>query len=178
MARCAACGTTIVAGGVREGKLRFCNRKCQRRGGVARLAQAIPDEAVFQAALDIHDGPCPLCRRSSPVDVYKAHYIWSLLVISSLSTRKYLCCRRCATMRQLFAFFGSGIVGWWGFPFGLIGTPVQLIRNLVELGKRPRDLPSPALIDAARSSLAHRVATLPTAHPPGADPVNPGDEPN
>ena len=40
----------------------------------------------------------------------------------------------------------SGVFGWWGFPWGLVMTPVQLARNLVELTGGPKsDAPSALL---------------------------------
>ncbi len=160
MAKCAACGQSILFGGVRDGSLRFCNKKCSRNGLAAKIGQAIPEDDLYNAVLDVHSGPCPECQGRGPVDIYRAHFIWSLLLLSFFSTKKYLCCRRCATKKQLFAFFVSGFVGWWGFPFGLLGTPVQLVRNLVEMGKQPRDLPSPELVELIRLEAGRQMMVV------------------
>ena len=56
--------------------------------------------------------------------------------------------------------------GWWGFPFGLIMTPVQVMRNLAGIfgGPNPAS-PSPALEKLIRRRLG--VPDVPVL-PPGA----------
>jgi hypothetical protein len=47
------------------------------------------------------------------------------------------------------------LLGWWGFPFGLILTPVQIIRNLwaIFCGPDPR-YPSKALRNRVHTTIA------------------------
>jgi hypothetical protein len=51
----------------------------------------------------------------------------------------------------------SGLLGWWGVPFGLIITPYQLTRNIAGMLRRA-DRPSPDFIRVMRVHLAERVA--------------------
>jgi hypothetical protein len=67
----------------------------------------------------------------------------------------------------------SGVFGWWGFPWGLVMTPVQLARNLVELTGGPKsDAPSALLQKFVRMHAGARVAQASTARrlPPAPAP--------
>ena len=63
--------------------------------------------------------------------------MWSALVILTWSSRPQICCRSCGVKNKisdaLFCFF----LGWWGFPHGLIMTPIQLGRNLFGIFSMP-----------------------------------------
>jgi hypothetical protein len=52
------------------------------------------------------------------------------------------------------------VAGWWGFPWGLIMTPVQLGRNLIgALGGSEAAAPSPELEKMVRTMLAARAVS-------------------
>ena len=48
-----------------------------------------------------------------------------------------MCCGSCATKRALGDAAYSFVLGWWGFPWGILITPVQVVRNVVALIRRP-----------------------------------------
>ena len=53
------------------------------------------------------------------------------------------------------ALLSSTLLGWWGFPWGLLVTPMQIARNISALTRRPDPLtPSPELLRAARIHIA------------------------
>ena len=131
MARCASCNTRIVFGGVKDGGTRYCNDDCHRVGYFMSLANQLSSDAIERFALDLKRGACPKCGKSgTSVDVYKAYRIWSLAILSSWSSNPELSCRTCATKRQIGSIFYSGVLGWWSIPWGVLGTPVQVVRNL------------------------------------------------
>jgi hypothetical protein len=50
------------------------------------------------------------------------------------------------------------VAGWWGFPWGLLMTPVQITRNAWKLATPPNPAePSPRLVQDARLQLAARA---------------------
>ena len=148
----------ILFGGKREGNLRFCNDQCYQSALLVRLAEKINPAVIQQQLGEVHQGKCPRCQGRGPVDVHKAHRVWSALVLTSWSSRPELSCRGCAVRRQLGAIVFSGALGWWGFPWGIIFTPVQVIRNIVEMAGGPNSSqPSPLLERAVRM---HAAATL------------------
>jgi hypothetical protein len=158
MAACAYCGTTIILGGVKDGEDRYCNNECAAQGEIIHASRQIPDEILDQAVAEIHQGPCPICEGPGPVDVHTSYRVWSALFLTSWSSRPRISCRSCgfkAKFADLFFCFG---LGWWGFPWGLLATPIQIVRNfwgMVAPGT-PME-PSEVLRNMVRLDLAARA---------------------
>lgn len=146
MPKCDVCGTTILFGAVREGDFTYCGENCREKGITQRVVQHLPDEVLDEAIIDVHQGLCPKCGGPGPVDMHTSHRVWSILFMTSWSDHPQLSCRGCAVKAKLFSTAFSGVLGWWGFPFGLIMTPIQIGRNLVGLVSGPNpEIPSPKL---------------------------------
>jgi hypothetical protein len=77
-----------------------------------------------------------------------------------------VCCRSCGTRARLKDAAFSLVLGWWGFPWGLIWTPVQTFRNIAGiLQSETSSLPSPALKNIVRLHLAnHAIAAQRAPH--------------
>ncbi len=162
MASCSACGTTILFGGKRLGDLRFCSDKCLARGRHLAVAGQIPDAVVADLARRVHSGPCPKCNGPGPVDVYNAYSIWSALYLTSWKTEPNVACRSCGSKAQVRALLSSLVLGWWGFPWGFLMTPVQIGRNIAALRRRANPAePSAELLRVARLTLASRLPEAP-----------------
>ena len=131
MAKCDYCASSILFAGSRQGTLRFCNDSCRRLGAVLSASSRLPDNVVQQRVWSIHHGSCPRCGGSGPVDVHTSHRVWSALVITKWSSKLQVSCRSCGVKQQLSNAATSLVLGWWGFPWGLVMTPVQVSRNLV-----------------------------------------------
>lgn len=158
MARCDSCGTTILFGGVREGDLRFCNDKCHQNGFLLTMAQEVPPNLVSQHLAALHQGACPKCNGPGPVDIHTSHIVWSILVMTSWNSSPQLCCRRCGFKSKLGSAVLSGLVGWWGFPWGLIVTPIQIGRNVFGMFTPPDPaVPSSQLEQIVRVNLASQL---------------------
>ncbi len=159
MATCTGCNSTIVFGGVKDGPFRFCGRRCHENSWLVRVAAQIPPEVVDAAAKKIHSGQCPECGGVGPVDVHSSHFAWSILVITSWQSTPKLSCRGCGLKRQALSALGTAVVGWWGFPLGLIITPIQLARNAIGmLGGPDAGAPSEELKQFARIFLAQNAS--------------------
>ena len=159
MAKCDQCGTTILFGGVREGGYLFCKEKCRDQAVFLRAATELPDEFVAEHARGVHAGTCFRCGGRGPVDVHTTHTVWSALVMTQWKSTPVVCCTSCGTKLKLRAIATSGLFGWWGFPWGLLVTPVQIIRNAGGLFKTAdRDLPSADLLQMVRRDLAEQLA--------------------
>jgi hypothetical protein len=183
MANCAYCNSYILFGGPADETGRYCNEDCRGSGHLALISRQIPEETLQRLTDDIHQGSCPRCKGRGPVDVHKAHRVWSALLLTSWSSSPAVSCRSCATKRQLGALLFSGTLGWWGFPWGLVMTPFQIVRNIIEMcsGHSPYR-PSPLLQKfVAMQAAAHLVdsgsmnraaSTVAPANPPPL----PGDD--
>jgi anti-anti-sigma factor len=77
---CDYCGTGILFGGKREGNLRFCNTRCQQGGAFLALSRRVSDTQVQEMLWKVHQGMCPKCGGSGPVDVHTSYRVWSALV--------------------------------------------------------------------------------------------------
>jgi hypothetical protein len=52
------------------------------------------------------------------------------------------------------------LFGWWGFPWGLLVTPVQVVRNIVNVMSSPDELrPSEKLRNIVRQNIASNILT-------------------
>jgi len=155
MAKCDYCGSSIIFGGTKNGDLTFCNEKCEASGYVLSVASHIPDEVVAERALEIHQGQCPKCQGAGPVDVHTSHWIWSLLLLTSWRSEPDVCCKGCDVKKKIGAMLFSGLCGWWGFPWGIVITPIQLGRNFFGVfGGPDPSQPSDQLRTMAMTDLA------------------------
>jgi hypothetical protein len=155
MARCDYCGTTILFGGVKENDLRFCNETCRQQGFLLAVADQVPDDIMSQHVMEVHQGPCPKCGGPGPIDVHTSYIVWSALVITSWHSSPQVCCQTCGIKSKLGGALLSGVAGWWGLPWGIIATPIQLFRNIFGLFSSPDPLvPSAQLRNFVRLGLA------------------------
>ena len=138
MPKCDQCGTIILFGGVRDSGFRFCNQQCHAAGQHFRTAlNALPQEAVDEHLLDLHGGACPRCKGAGPIDVYTCHRVWSAVVLTGWNSEQRICCRSCGVKHQLGGIAFCATLGWWGFPFGLVMTPLQIARNVSAMLRPP-----------------------------------------
>ena len=155
MASCAACGETILFGGVKDGDLRFCNANCHGKATLVSAAELVPESVAIEFARQIHQGLCPRCQGSGPVEVHTAHWVWSALAFTRWGSQQQVSCRRCAVKTQAGKLALSTVFGWWGFPWGLVFTPVQITRNIIAIASPPKSTePSAKLVQVARVHLA------------------------
>ena len=155
MAQCDYCGSTIIFGGKRDGNGRFCNQNCQGRGALLAISRQLPDSAVQDQVWKVHQGLCPKCSGSGPVDVHVSHRVWSALVVTSWRSAPQLSCRSCGIKSQAADAAISLALGWWGFPWGLVVTPIQIGRNLFCMSRPPDPTkPSPQLEKIIRMTIA------------------------
>ena len=155
MASCDYCNSMILFGGRRNGDLRFCNEKCEANGALALAARQLPADHVARELAKVHAGQCPKCGGEGPVDVHTSYKVWSALVMTQWSSNPTVCCRGCGTKQRIGDTVYSAVLGWWGFPWGILMTPVQVTRNVAGFfGGPDPSSPSPALEKIVRLHLA------------------------
>ena len=122
------------------------------------VAQDIPEEVVARYTLKVHQGICPKCRKEGPIDVHTSHQIYSLLIYTSYKSTPVICCRSCGIKNQVTDLFGSIILGWWGIPWGVLMTPVQIMKNIAGMITGPNpSTPSDQLHGMVSHILAKKV---------------------
>jgi hypothetical protein len=167
MAACNACGTTILFGGTTLGEARYCNGRCAQRGQLLSISRRIPPDVVVNSVSKVFRGACPKCQGPGPVDVHISYRVWSALLMTRWQSFQHVSCRSCGVKAQLGDALFSLVLGWWGFPWGLIMTPVQITRNIAGAIKNESEMgPSPELENVVRISLAASAVNQPQAPPP------------
>jgi hypothetical protein len=91
--------------------------------------------------------------------------VWSALFLTSWKSRPHVCCRSCGIKSQLGDAVFSLVLGWWGFPWGFIVTPIQVVRNVVGVARGvDPSKPSGQLENVVRLGIAAQVVqTAPTS---------------
>jgi predicted nucleic-acid-binding Zn-ribbon protein len=160
MAACNACGTTILFGGTKIDEGRYCNARCANRGQLLSISRQIPASVVSDSVSKIFHGACPKCQGAGPVDVHASYRVWSAVVMTQWQSFQQISCRSCGVKKQLGDALFCLLLGWWGFPWGLIATPIQITRNLAGAMKNQSESgPSPKLENAVRIMLASSAVT-------------------
>jgi hypothetical protein len=158
MAKCANCGRTIAFGGIKDGEHRFCGKPCRDRAYLNEVSIQLPDGFVMEKVHEVHSGACGKCGGAGPVDMHTSHSVWSALFITRWAYKTELCCSPCGRKAKLRAAAFSGLLGWWGFPWGILITPAQIIRNVSGLLARQDPLrPSDQLVQLVRTNLSAQL---------------------
>jgi hypothetical protein len=166
MTSCASCGSLILFNATRVGNRQYCNNACAANGTVLHHADRISGDVVQQHLQAVHQGNCPKCAGPGPVDVHAAHRVWSAIAMTRWSSRNWVTCRSCGRKEQLISSAFSLVLGWWGFPWGLLMTPVQIGRNVKGIiGGPDPAIPSPALEQIIRLHLAAAQVNEPSPAP-------------
>jgi len=159
MATCYYCETLFFFGGKSDATGRYCNAKCQAAGNLLARSRQIPAGEVERLVRETHHSNCPRCGGHGPIDIHKAHQVWSAIFITSWSSKPELSCKSCATKRQIISSITSLLFGWWGFPWGLGMTPLQVARNIIEIAGGPQpNNPTPLLEKYIRLNAAAQLA--------------------
>jgi len=155
MTSCNVCGSMILFGGKKEGNYRFCNNTCLAKGKVFLVSDQISHDVVEKETKALHKGSCPKCGNHGPVDVHLSYRVWSALLFTSWKTTVNICCKRCGVKAQALDLTLSSLFGWWGVPWGIFITPIQIVKNVIGMSKAKNPLaPSPALRNQVRLLIA------------------------
>lgn len=152
---CPTCGISVLFGGFKDGDKKYCSKRCYEADEINRIAMQIPLDAVVSQTNKIRNGKCPVCQKDGPIDVHKSYFVYSIIIYTSYKTNEHIVCKECARKKQLSDLFLSSLIGWWGIPFGLIITPIQIAKNVIMLIKSPdQSEPTELMTQRIRQMLA------------------------
>ena len=158
MGHCKSCGTVILFGGLSEDGLKYCSEACLEQARVLQTAEEVPPDILSEEVARVHTGACPGCGGQGPIDLHTSHRVTSLVVMSSWRSHPRVSCRSCGVKAQAGSLVYCLVLGWWGFPWGLLMTPVQIARNIAGLAQSPNpEQPSEHLAAAVRVDLGARM---------------------
>jgi hypothetical protein len=130
MGTCDNCQKTILWGGTKVDQFTFCGKSCAIMGQTLIESYNLPDQVVQPELEKMHQSNCPKCSGPGPVDVHYYHSIWSLIYLTQWKTKHKVSCQRCGTKARISATVFSFVFGWWGFPWGIVITPIQIGKNI------------------------------------------------
>jgi hypothetical protein len=164
MAVCDYCNKKFSLFGMYEDGYSFCSATCRDRTRLLlKGLDRLPPQEIESYIERSRAGPCPACGGSGPIDLHQSYRVYSVIVLTSWSTRNHFVCRACARKEQLKSLGFSALFGWWGFPFGFVLTPVQIVRNIVALaGGTDPGHASQRLRNLLVLNLARRIAAAPS----------------
>lgn len=155
--RCAKCQVRILFGAKKAGSRQYCSQKCLAEDELGRLSDLVPEAQAVAMAHKIRREPCASCGGYDGVEIFKSYFIYSLFIYTSWREKREIVCRRCGRSNQRWDFFKSLLVGWWGVPFGILATPILLIKNIIEMRKDPTVLPpSDDMMQTARLAVVNQ----------------------
>lgn len=159
MAVCAYCSNTIIFGGVTSGGRLYCSDRCRESARLLVLAGKVPYRLLIRKLDELHRGPCPKCGGPGPVDVHRSYRICSAILVSRWTNIPEVCCKKCAIKSQVVGIVYSLLLGWWSVPWGIILTPLQVIKNIKAMFRKVTpDRPSIELQHVVRIGLAAKIA--------------------
>jgi hypothetical protein len=169
MANCDNCNKMILWGGQKVDQFTFCSKSCLISGGPDFIASVnLPDELIRPELARLHESNCPKCKGPGPVDVHHYSSIWSIVYFTRWTTKNRIVCRSCGVKSQIFASIFSLLFGWWGFPWGILITPLQIWRNIQAIAFPFSTLrPSPDFEKTIRLAMVRRErasAPQPSTH--------------
>jgi hypothetical protein len=160
--RCDFCGKAMLPPSFSVGGQKFCNVDCFHTSRLRQASVDISDAHALQHARHLKLGPCPRCAKPhQKPDMYKSHFITSMVVLVTTSIESAFTCKSCANRNNLRAILFCVTLGWWSLK-GLVLTPFHVISNIREILRKRESLePSIELVDLARLRLAdaHLKAT-------------------
>lgn len=156
---CDYCGKSARYSKVIDGEQRFCSEFCLRDARLMEVSEDLTEQEIIKHAQEIRNDVCPSCKkRNGIVEVRKYYRIWSVLVFSRWTEHTHVCCKSCGVKKNLNSISFCFFFGWWGFPWGVLMTPVKIVSNMVEALKRDSDSnASEPLVRAARLNLAYAL---------------------
>jgi hypothetical protein len=160
MSVCDYCNKSFNLFGVHENGYSFCSANCRNQAQtLLKSLDGLPPEKIETYIGGMRGGSCSQCGKPVPVDYYQSYRVASFIILTRWTTRNHFVCRACAKSEQLKSLAYSAALGWWGFPFGLVLTPIQIIRNIVGLcSKSDPYQPSARLRNLLKLNLARQLA--------------------
>ena len=152
MARCASCRRLILFGGVQQGARRYCNEQCALTASLESVE--LSEGEIEDALMRLHLGACPSCGGQGPIDAHASYRVISVVLVTQYATHVNVGCARCGRKVIAKNLAITFLAGWWGFPSGLLLTPIYLVMGTVSLFKAGARTPSARLRSVVATQLA------------------------
>ena len=76
---------------------------------------------------------CPYCRNpNKKINATITYTVQSFLIVTTSKKAIKIGCPECLEKQNKEAILSTAVLGWWGFPWGIINTPIYIWRNFQE----------------------------------------------
>lgn len=91
--------------------------------------------------------PCPVCQRTTqPLNGSVISIVRSFLVLTYSRKKPIIACPDCLNKKNNLAIASTALLGWWGFPWGLIKTPQYIYQNVMAKKRNKSSQPNDVLL--------------------------------
>ncbi|CAN5686167.1 hypothetical protein BH11PLA1_BH11PLA1_02290 [soil metagenome] len=163
MNHCPTCRNFVLFGGVKTPRGRCCNAACAASLPLVLNTAAIPEHVVLAELDEMARGPCPVCAQDRRINAHTTYWVWSMVIMTRFGSRTRVSCAVCARKQALLDIAGCTLAGWWGFPWGVVLTPLNISRNVLTMTRAGDSTPTPAFQTLMREQLAldaHRAQAV------------------
>jgi hypothetical protein len=91
--------------------------------------------------------PCPVCQRTTlPLNGSIISIVRSFLVLTYSRKKPIIACPDCLNKKNNLAIATTALLGWWGFPWGLIKTPQYIYQNVMAKKRNKSNQPNDVML--------------------------------
>lgn len=91
--------------------------------------------------------PCPKCGNTNEkLNGTISYTVISYLIFSSFRREPFIACPDCLNKINNNAIISTALLGWWGFPWGFLKTPVYIYRNFKAKSQNRIDRPNDTML--------------------------------
>jgi len=128
---------TTDASGLRPEAIQVMQEEIKSRGlsidllkGIEVQRKAISESELVEYCELLRTQPCPVCgSTSSRLNATMTGNVVSFIVFTNYEKKLLVACPDCLAKANKNAMIKSALLGWWGFPWGIIKTIQALIFN-------------------------------------------------
>ena len=96
---------------------------------------------------------CPRCNQLKGINAVKIDSLYSIIFYTKFKSSLIIGCYTCLKDELIQANISSLFLGPWGIPFGLLGTPVTILGNILKFKKIDMNVPSKELKEYVRKNI-------------------------
>lgn len=86
---------------------------------------------INELSLKLRSLPCPLCgNKTSKLNGTVLHTVKSFIILTTHKKEPIVACPDCLDKKSQESINSTALLGWWGFPWGLIKTPYYIYNNI------------------------------------------------
>ena len=131
---------TQKAQGLRPGVLEIIENEIKKRNlnpNILEGAKAQNREyslaEITELSQKLRSLPCPMCgNKTSKLNGTVMHTVKSFILFSSFRKEPIIACPDCLDKKNQESITSTALLGWWGFPWGILKTPIYIYNNIKE----------------------------------------------